>query len=83
MKYTIKEEIGSHFLDHAVEQVKLGKQFCLFLDNIDWDVKAHDVRSNKQNQSVHAVATLTSFKCALKEISFSKTIYFCYFTVDF
>ena len=53
MKYTIQEEIGSHFLDHAVEQVKQGKQFVFVLNNIDWEVKAHDVRSNKQNQLVY------------------------------
>lgn len=61
MKYTIQEEIGSHFLDHAVEQVKQGKKFVFLLDNIDWDVKAHDVRSNKHNKSVHAVATSIVF----------------------
>ena len=31
------------------------------LDNIDWDVRAHDMRSNKQNRSVHAVATSIVF----------------------
>ena len=61
MKYTIQEEIGSHSLDHAVEQVKQGKQFVFVLDNIDWEVKAHDLRSNKQNQSVHAVAASIVF----------------------
>ena len=44
-----------------MEQVKQGKQFVFVLNNIDWDVKAHDVRSKKQNQSVHAVATSIVF----------------------
>lgn len=61
MKYTIQEEIGSHFLDHAVELVKQGKRFVFVLDNIDWDVKVHDVRSDNQNRSVHAVATSIVF----------------------
>ena len=61
MKYTIQEEIGLHFLDQAVELVKQGKKFVLVLDNIDWDVKVHDIRSNKQNKSVHAVATSIVF----------------------
>lgn len=61
MKYTIQDNIGSHFLDHAVQLVKEGKRFVLVLDNIDWDVKAHDMRSDKQNKSVHAVATSIVF----------------------
>ncbi|KAJ7373248.1 hypothetical protein OS493_012837 [Desmophyllum pertusum] len=61
MKYTIQEEIGSHFLDQAVELVKQGNRFVFVLDNIDWDVKVHDVRSDKQNRSVHAVATCIVF----------------------
>ena len=31
------------------------------LDNVDWDVKVHDMRSDKQNRSVHAVATSLVF----------------------
>ena len=61
MKYTIQENIGSHFLDHAVQMVKEGKTFVLVLDNIDWEVKVHDMRSDKQNKSVHAVATSIVF----------------------
>lgn len=61
MKYTIQDNIGSHFLNHAVQLVKEGKRFVLVLDNIDWDVKAHDMRSDKQNKSVHAVATSIVF----------------------
>ena len=57
MKYNIQDDIGNHFLDHAVQQHKAGKKFVLVLDNIDWDVKVHDMRSDKQNTSVHAVAT--------------------------
>ncbi|XP_068685296.1 uncharacterized protein [Montipora foliosa] len=61
MKYTIQEDIGSHFLDHAVQLVKDGKKFVFVLDNIDWDVKVHDMRSEHQNKSVHAVATSIVF----------------------
>ena len=31
------------------------------LDNIDWEKKAHDMRQNVQNRSVHAVATSIVF----------------------
>ena len=61
MKYTIQEEIGKHFLDHAVQLVKEGRSFVFVLDNVDWDVKVHDMRSDKQNRSVHAVATSLVF----------------------
>ena len=37
------------------------KEICLVLDNIDWDVKVHDIHSNKQNKSIHAVATSIVF----------------------
>lgn len=33
----------------------------LVLDNIDWEFKVHDMRSNKQNLSVHAVAISIMF----------------------
>ena len=61
MKYTIQEKIGNHFLDRAVELLKQGKTFAFVLDNIDWEVKTHDMRSDKQNTSVHAVATSIVF----------------------
>ena len=61
MKYTIQDEIGQHFLDHAVELLKQGRKFVLVLDNIDWDVRVHDMRSDHQNKSVHAVATSIVF----------------------
>ena len=35
MKYKIQEDIGKHFLDHAVQELKKGKKFVLVLDNID------------------------------------------------
>ena len=31
------------------------------LDNIDWEEKVHDMRSDNQNKSVHAVATSVVF----------------------
>lgn len=43
MKYTI-QEIGKHFLDHVVQLVKEGRSFVFVLDNVDWDVKVHDMR---------------------------------------
>ena len=61
MKYTFEEEIGKHFLDHAVQLLKEGKNFVLVLDNIDWDVKVHNMRSDQQNRSVHAVAPSMAF----------------------
>lgn len=60
MKYTIQDEIGRHFMDKVIEGVKAGKTFSFLLDNIDWDVKVHEMRSDNQNKSVHAVATSTS-----------------------
>jgi hypothetical protein len=41
--------------------VKSGHKFVFVLDNIDWEEKAHDVRSDNQNKSVHAVATSIVF----------------------
>lgn len=61
LKYTIQEEIGHHFLDRAVELLKQGRKFVLVLDNIDWDVRVHEMRSDHQNKSVHAVATSIVF----------------------
>ena len=61
MKYTIQEEIGKHFLDHFAQLVKKERSFLFVLDNVDWDVKVHDMRSDKQNRSVHAVATSLLF----------------------
>ena len=60
-KYTILDEIGNHFLDHAIELVKAGKKFVLVCDNIDWEERVHDMRSDHQNKSVHAVATTLVF----------------------
>ena len=60
-KYTIQEEIGHHFLDRAVELLKQGRKFVLVLDNIDWDVRVHEMRSDHQNKSVHAVTTSIVF----------------------
>ena len=60
-KYTIHDDIGSHFMDKVVKGVKDGKTFSFVLDNIDWDVKVHEMRSDNQNKSVHAVATSLVF----------------------
>ena len=59
-KYSL-DEIGEHFMDHAVELVKKGHKFVFVLDNIDWTVQAHDMRADNQNRSVHAVATSLVF----------------------
>lgn len=48
-------------MDHAVELVKKGHRFVFVLDNIDWTVKVHDMRSENQNKDVHAVATSLVF----------------------
>ena len=61
MKYSLLDEIGGHFLDKAVELVRKGRKFVFVLDNIDWDVKVNDMRSDNQNKSVHAVATSLVF----------------------
>ena len=55
MKYQILDDIGKQFLDRAAELVKSGHTFVYVLDNIDWEEKAHDMRS------VHAVATSIVF----------------------
>ena len=31
------------------------------IDNIDWEVKVHDMRQNNQNKSMHAIATSIVF----------------------
>ena len=48
-------------MDKVVEEVNAGKTFSFVIDNIDWDVKVHEMRSDNQNQSVHAVATSLVF----------------------
>ena len=60
-KYTILDDIGKHYLDRAAELVKLGYKFVYVLENIDWEEKAHDMRQDVQNKSVHAVATSIVF----------------------
>ncbi len=55
------ESIGQHFLDRAVELVKSGHKFVFVLDNIDWEEKAHDLRSDNQHKSVHTVAKTIVF----------------------
>ena len=70
MKYTILDEIGNHFMDHAVELVKKGQKFVFVMDNIDWTIKVHEMRSDNQNKSVHAVATSLIFdRVPLKKFS--------------
>ena len=44
MKYTVLDDICSHFVDHAVELVKASYKFVYVLDNIDWEEKAYDMR---------------------------------------
>jgi hypothetical protein len=61
MKYTLFDEIGEHFLDKAIELVKAGHRFVYVIDNIDWEVKVHDMRQNNQNKSMHAIATSIVF----------------------
>ncbi len=64
MKYPILEDIGKHFIDRAAALVKSGHKFVYVLDNIDWEEKAHDMRQEVQNKSVHAVATSIVFNRA-------------------
>ena len=61
MKYPILDDIGNHFMDHAVELVKKGHKFVFVMDNIDWTIKVHEMRSDHQNKDVHAVATSLVF----------------------
>ena len=48
-------------MDKVVEEVNAGKTFSFVIDNIDWDEKVHEMRSDNQNQSVHVVATSLVF----------------------
>ena len=61
MKYAILDDIGNHFMDHAVELVKKGHKFVYVMDNIDWTIKVHEMQSDNQNKDVHAVATSLVF----------------------
>ena len=61
MKYPILDDIGAQFLEHAAKLVQSGHTFVYVHDNIDWEEKAHDVRQDVQNRSVHAVATSIVF----------------------
>lgn len=54
MKYTLLDEIGGHFLDQVVELVRKGRKFVFVLDNIDWDVKVNDMRSDNQTDGHHS-----------------------------
>ena len=63
MKYPLLDEIGNHFMDSAVELVKKGQRFVFVLDNIDWTVKVHEMRSDNQNKDENAVATSLVFDC--------------------
>ena len=38
----VLDDIGKHFLDHAVELVKSGRKFVFVVDNIDWEEKVRD-----------------------------------------
>ena len=60
-KYTMMDNIGQHFLERVIELVKTGYKFVFVLDNTDWEEKVHNVRSDNQNKSVHAVATSMVF----------------------
>lgn len=60
-KYTVMDSIGNHFLDHAIKLTKKGKKFTIVLDNIDWEIKAHDMREEHQNVSEHAVSSSLVF----------------------
>ncbi len=61
MKYPLLDEIEDHFMDSAVELIKKGHRFVFVLDNIDWTVKVHEMRSENQNKDVHTVATSLVF----------------------
>mgnify|MGYP002804062462 CR=1 FL=1 len=61
MKYPILDDVGRHFIDRAAELVTSGHKFVYVLDNIDWEEKAHDMRKDAQNRSVHAMATSIVF----------------------
>lgn len=60
-KYTVLESLENHFLDHATELTKKGKKFTTVLDNIDWEIRAHDMREEHQNVSEHVVASSLAF----------------------
>ena len=61
MKYDVQDEIGTHFLEKVVEEVKAGKTFSFVMDNIDWEEKVHEMRSVNENKTIHAVATSVVF----------------------
>jgi hypothetical protein len=61
MKYDVQDEIGTHFMEKVVEEVKAGNTFSFVMDNIDWEEKVHDMRSDNQKKTVHAVATSVVF----------------------
>jgi hypothetical protein len=48
-------------MDVAVKKLQEGETFVYVLDNIDWMEKVHDMRSDAQNNSAHAVATSLVF----------------------
>ena len=44
MKYTILDDVGKHFMNHAVELIKKGCKFVFVMDNIDWTIKVHEMQ---------------------------------------
>ena len=60
-KYTVLDSIGNHFLNHAIKLTKKGKKSTIVLDNIDWEIKAHDMHEEDQNVSEHDVASSLVF----------------------
>ena len=60
-KYAVLDDIGGHFLDHAIELVKAGRKFVYVVDNVDWEERVHDMREAHQNKSVQAVASSIVF----------------------
>jgi hypothetical protein len=73
-KYTILDDVGQQFIDHAAQLVKSGHKFVYVLDNIDWEERVHDMRKDAQNKSVHAVATSIVFSRAPNEKKYSECV---------
>ena len=54
-------------MDVAVRKLKEGETFVYVMDNIDWMEKVHDMRSDAQNVSVHALATSLVFDTKISQ----------------
>lgn len=56
-KLALLDDVGNHFLDKTVQEVKQGKKLQGTGDNWDMKIQAHDMRADAQNSDLHYFAS--------------------------